>query len=313
MLKRLMHDRFIRGVTGLTAFLAVILCLMITDWRPTFHRQKPVRMVTSLGVYGSVARAVAGQHGQVTTLINSTAVDPHDYQPSTAQAETVARANIVVVNGLGYDYWLNKLVASNSHRLTMINVARQVAAKHAGDNEHVWYLPSTLPRLADRLATQYSQIDPDHAANYHANARRFKRQLAPVQRAIATAKKNARRAANKRVAVTEPVFDYALKDLGYSISDPHFAKAIEDGSDPSPADVRQLQEDLVHHRVAFLVENTQSSGKTIKNLVQLAHQSNVPVLKVTETKPQKISDVKWLLGEYQQLIRIQEKEGSTSH
>lgn len=302
-----------RGVAGLTAFLAVVLCLMITDWRPTFHRQKPVRVVTSLGVYGDVAREVAGPHGQVTTLINSTAVDPHDFQPSTSQAETVSRANVVVVNGLGYDYWLNKLVASNNRQLAMINVARQVANKHAGDNEHVWYLPSTLPRLADRLAQQYSKIDPDHADDYRTNARRFKKQLTPLQQTIATAKKNAQRSANKRVAVTEPVFDYALDYLGYSISDPHFAKAVEDGSDPSPADVRYLQDDLVNHRVAFLVENTQSSGKTIKNLVQLANKENVPVLKVTETKPKNISDVNWLLNEYQQLIRIQEKEGSSSH
>jgi zinc/manganese transport system substrate-binding protein len=270
-------------------------------------------VVTSLGVYGDVAREVAGPHGQVTTLINSTAVDPHDFQPSTSQAETVSRANVVVVNGLGYDYWLNKLVASNNRQLAMINVARQVANKHAGDNEHVWYLPSTLPRLADRLAQQYSKIDPDHADDYHTNARRFKKQLTPLQQTIATAKKNAQRSANKRVAVTEPVFDYALDYLGYSISDPHFAKAVEDGSDPSPADVRYLQDDLVNHRVAFLVENTQSSGKTIKNLVQLANKENVPVLKVTETKPKNISDVNWLLNEYQQLIRIQEKEGSSSH
>ena len=308
-----MKDHFVRGVAGLTVFLAVILCLMITDWRPTFHRQKPVRVVTSLGVYGDVAREVAGPHGQVTTLINSTAVDPHDFQPSTSQAETVSRANVVVVNGLGYDYWLNKLVASNNRQLAMINVARQVANKHAGDNEHVWYLPSTLPRLADRLAQQYSKIDPDHADDYHTNARRFKKQLTPLQQTIATAKKNAQRSANKRVAVTEPVFDYALDYLGYSISDPHFAKAVEDGSDPSPADVRYLQDDLVNHRVAFLVENTQSSEKTIKNLVQLANKENVPVLKVTETKPKNISDVNWLLNEYQQLIRIQEKEGSSSH
>ena len=308
-----MKDHFVRGVAGLTALVAVVLCLMITDWRPTFHRQKPVRVVTSLGVYGDVAREVAGPHGQVTTLINSTAVDPHDFQPSTSQAETVSRANVVVVNGLGYDYWLNKLVASNNRQLAMINVARQVANKHAGDNEHVWYLPSTLPRLADRLAQQYSKIDPDHADDYRTNARRFKKQLTPLQQTIATAKKNAQRSANKRVAVTEPVFDYALDYLGYSISDPHFAKAVEDGSDPSPADVRYLQDDLVNHRVAFLVENTQSSGKTIKNLVQLANKENVPVLKVTETKPKNISDVNWLLNEYQQLIRIQEKEGSSSH
>lgn len=312
-MKRLKNDRFARGVSALVAVLAVILCLMITDWRPTFHHQRPVRVVTSLGVYGEVTRKVAGSHGQVTTIINSTAVDPHDYQPSTAQAEEVSRANLVVVNGLGYDYWLNKLVASNSRHTTTINVSRQVAGKTAGDNEHVWYQPQTLPKLADKLAVQYAKLDPRHANDYRRNARSFRQELVPLNQTIARAKRNARAAANKRVAVTEPVFDYALKNLGYQISDPHFAKAIEDGNDPSPADIQQLRDDITKHRIAFLVENTQSSDKTIDNIVNLANQERVPVLKVTETKSKNVSDVKWLLGEYRQLIKIQEREGLSSH
>lgn len=314
-MKRLLKDRFARGVAALTAVLAVILCLMITDWRPGMQREKLIRVVTSLGVYGEVAKEVAGKYGQVTTIINSNAVDPHDYQPSTTQAEEVARANLVVVNGLGYDHWLNQLVNSNSdHRqIVVVNVASQVAKKHAGANEHVWYRPTTLPELANQLAERYAKIDPQHAATYRANARHYRRQLAPLQRAMATAKKNANQSPMKRVAVTEPVFDYALHNLGYSISDPHFAKAIEDGNDPSPQDVRQLQADIINHRIDFLVENTQSSGSTINNMVKLAHQHGVPVLKVTETKAASLSNVDWLTGEYRQLIRIQEREGSSSH
>lgn len=313
MIKRLKNDRFARGVSALVAVLAVILCLMMTDWRPSFHRQKPVRVVTSLGVYGEVAKAVAGSHGQVTTIINSTAVDPHDYQPSTAQAEEVSRANVVVVNGLGYDYWLNKLVASNSRHPVMINVARQVSGKTAGDNEHVWYQPQTLPQLADKLARQFAKQDPRHANDYYQNAQHYRQQLAPLSQAIDRAKRNARNAGNRRVAVTEPVFDYALNNLGYQISDSHFAKAIEDGSDPSPADIQHLRNDIIHHQIAFLVENTQSSDKTIDNIVRLAHREKIPVLKVTETKERDVSDVQWLLGEYCQLIKIQEREDSSSH
>lgn len=256
---------------------------------------------------------VAGHNGRVMTVINSTAVDPHDYQPSTTQAEDVSHANIVIVNGLGYDHWLDKLVASNDKRIITVNVAKQIAHKRAGDNEHVWYDPHTLPDLAKQLANQYARLDPQHARGYRANARRFQQQLASLTAAIARAKSNAQKADNRRVAVTEPVFDYALKNLGYQVSDQHFAKAIEDGSDPSPADIQQLQDEIINHRIAFLVDNTQSSGKTISNIVKLAHRYKVPVLKVTETKPANQTDREWLLGEYRQLIKIQEGEGSSSH
>ncbi|WP_242363924.1 metal ABC transporter solute-binding protein, Zn/Mn family [Limosilactobacillus antri] len=295
------------GVSGLVGLLVVVFLLSLIPLRNFSQHQKPIRVVASLDFYGEVARAVAGKYGQVTTVINNAAVDPHDYQPGTQQARALSNANLVIQNGLGYDHWLTKLVqGSGNGRVTTIDVARQVAAKKSGDNEHVWYQPTTIGRLAQQLADQYSKLDPAHASYYHQRARAYLKTLQPLDQTIAQARQGV--GANRRVAVSEPVFDYALENLGYQVVDHHFAKAVEDGNDPSPQDISALQTAIKNHQLAFLVENSQTDDRVVTNLVKLAHQYGVPVLKVTESKPNGLTYEQWMTKQYQQLIKIQEGE-----
>lgn len=295
------------GVSALVGLLLVILLLSLVPLRSFGTHEKPIRVVTSLNFYGEVAQEVAGKYGQVTSVIDNASVDPHDYQPSTQQARQISNANLVIQNGLGYDHWLTKMVQSNGgSKITTIDVASQVAGKKNGDNEHVWYQPHTMRKLATKLADQYSQMDPQHARYYHQRAQAYLRSLQPLNNEIATIKQAVQ--PGQKVAVSEPVFDYALANLGYQVVDPHFAKAIEDGNDPSPRDVSNLQSAIKEHRIAFLVENAQSDDQVINNLVRLAHQNDVPVLKVTEAKPNGCTYKQWMMKQYQALAAIQKKE-----
>lgn len=295
------------GVGVLLVSLVIIFCLALVPWKSLGQTNKPIRVLTSLNFYGEVAQKVAGKYGQVTSLINSSSVDPHDYQPGTTQAQQMEKANLVIQNGLGYDSWLTKLANSTSdHHFIMVNVGRQVAGKKNGDNEHVWYEPSTIKKLALKLAAQYGKLDPQHRTYYYQQAHRYLRSLAPLDKEIALAKRQV--GTKKQVAVSEPVFDYALNHLGYQVIDPHFEKAIDDGDDPSPRDIKQLQYAITHHQIAFFVENSQASDKVVNNMVKLARQNDVPVLRVTESKPQDLTYQEWMLKEYRSLVAIQQKE-----
>lgn len=307
---KIRHERRIKlkrrhwGLIGLITYLVVILLLMITNWQPFKPtQQKPIRVVTSLNFYGEAAKAVAGKYGQVTSFINSAAVDPHEYQPTTSQARQLSRANVVIENGLGYDQWLSKMVKADNDRQTVITVGTQVAGKKAGENEHVWYRPQTMVALTSTLAKQYGQLDPEHREYYQSQAKKYQAKLAKLNQVITKAKQNV--SGNQKVAVSEPVFDYALQNLGYQVVDRHFEKAIEDGNDPSPSDIAQLRQAITNHQIAFFVNNSQASDSTVKNLVKLAHQNKVPVLNVTESKPDHLTYVEWMTREYQRLIKIQ--------
>lgn len=300
--------KYIIGVISIIALLVIILGLSFVPWKSMGKNQKPIRVVTGLNFYGEVAEKVAGDHGQVISFIDNASVDPHDYQPNTKQAQQVAKANVVIENGLGYDSWVNKLVksSSNHNKIKVINVA-SLTGKKAGDNEHIWYAPETVEKLANDLATQYGKLDPQHAKDYQKNARKYLASLQPLNEEIAKVKRQVN-PNNNRVAVSEPVFDYALENAGYQVMDKHFEKAVEDGNDPSPKDIEEIQQAIINHQIAFFVDNSQTSDKVVDNLVKLAHEHDVPVLKVTETKPNGDDYMQWMLKQYQALSRIQQKE-----
>lgn len=299
--------KYLIGVSGIVGLLIVILGLSLVPWKNLGHQQKPIRVVTGLNFYGEVAKEVAGSHGQIISFIDNASVDPHDYQPGTRQSQQLDEANVVIENGLGYDAWLNKLVKASANQDLKVITVSNLVGKKAGDNEHIWYDPATVKKLANDLAVQYGKIDPAHKKEYQRNAKKYLASLQPLDQEIAKVKKQVN-ANNNQVAVSEPVFDYALENLGYQVMNPHFEKAVEDGSDPSPQDISEIQDAIKDHQLAFFVDNSQTSDKVVENLVKLAKKNNVPVLKVTETKPNGKNYTEWMLDQYKALAAIQQKE-----
>ncbi len=292
-------------IVGLSLTLILPLVMIHTV---SASSQKPIKVVTGLNFYGEVAKAVAGNQGKVTSFINNSSVDPHDYKPGIKQASQVEQANVVIENGIGYDHWMNRLVKSsdNKKNIKVVNVG-SLMGKKVGDNEHIWYRPNTMKKLANKLAKDYGKIDPQHADYYQQNAKKYITSLDQLDQKIAQVKSQVN-PQKKEVAVSEPVFDYALESLGYKVMDQHFEKAIEEGTDPSPKDIAQIQTAIKNHQIAFFVDNTQASDHVVDNLVKLAKKNHVPVLKVTETKPsQKMTYTDWMMKQYQELSSIQQQ------
>ncbi|WP_179226332.1 metal ABC transporter solute-binding protein, Zn/Mn family [Limosilactobacillus reuteri] len=164
-----------------------------------------------------------------------------------------------------------------------------------------------MTKLANKLAKDYGKIDPQNADYYHQNVKKYITSLDQLDQKIAQVKSQVN-PQKKEAAVSEPVFDYALENLGYKVMDQHFEKAIEEGTDPSPKDIPQIQTAIKNHQIAFFVDNTQASDHVVDNLVKLAKKNHVPVLRVTETKPsRKMTYTEWMMKQYQKLSSIQQQ------
>lgn len=264
---------------------------------------KTIQVVASVDFYGQVAQAVLGNKGQVVSVITKPSVDPHDYQPTTAVAKAVSQANVILYNGIGYDSWMGKLAVNNA-QAKKIRVGEDLLHKHTGDNPHVWYRPTTMATVATALAHYFGKLQPQNRQYFEKRAQRYLATLKPLNALIAKVKQQSQ---HQLVDVSEPVFDYALQHLGYRENNSAFAKTVENGTDPSPAMIKNLQTDLKERRIAFFVQNTQATDKVVLNLVKLAHEHQVPVLKVTETLPQGKQYVSWMMAQYQQLAKIQQQ------
>ena len=267
-------------------------------------RERGINVVSSVNFYGATAQAVLGHYGHVTSIIKNSSIDPHDFNPTPRDAESISGANFVISNGLGYDSWMNSLSQDAKHA-RRIQVGPQLLGKSVRSNPHVWYQPGTMPRLADYLAKRFGQQDPAHRVAFYRNAKRYDRSLAPLRTQITWLKDHRQKS---KVDVSEPVFDYALHRMKYQVNDPGYAKAVENGTDPSPEEIRGVQNDIKHHRIAFFVENTQASDSIVNNLVRLAHRHHVPVMKITETMPNHLSYRAWMMKQNYRLEKIQLRE-----
>lgn len=254
-----------------------------------------INVVATTDFYGNIAQEVLGDHGTVTSIINSPNVDPHDFTPTPATAKKVAKANLVIENGVGYDTWVNKLQTRK-----ILSIGKVVGAKD-GDNEHLWYNPDNIEKYVDALAVQYGRLLPQDVTTFKKNAASYKKKLNVLNQKMDQIKNEKQ---NANVAVSEPVFNYALQKMGFKVTNNHFSLAIEEGSDPSYTDIRDLQNSIKEHKIAFFVLNKQDDSKIVNNIADLCRKENIPILEVTETMPKDDNYIEWFSNELDQLAKI---------
>src|SRR5262245_11175988 len=79
------------------------------------HNHGTATVVASTDVWGSVARAFAGDYANVKSIINSAVDDPHSFEASPADAASITDASLVVYNGGGYDHWVDDVLAGHDN------------------------------------------------------------------------------------------------------------------------------------------------------------------------------------------------------
>ena len=285
------------SIMGLVTLLSLITVGCSNKQNSTSQSDK-ISIVTTTNVYSDIAKNIVGKYGTATAIIDKSSVDPHDFDPTTADAKKVAQANIIVANGLGYDSWMNKLAKSVDKKPVL--VGEDLMGLKSGDNPHIWYNLDMPTKYVEYLVKRLSKLDKKHAAYFKENGEKY---LAKIDKIKQLAQAN--KGDQKPVFVSEPVFDYALQEAGYKIGDKEFEEAIENGTDPSPKTINEMNNSIKQKKIAFFVNNTQASSSTVKSFVKLAKKNNVPVLNVRETIPNNTTYLAWMKENYQKLADIQ--------
>ena len=255
-----------------------------------------IRVVASTDVWGDVVRQIGGSDVQVDSLISDPDRDPHEYQADPRDQLAVSRAQLVVVNGGGYDDFLTQLLknAPDSTRTVDAADASGLDQKPASGefNEHLWYDFPAVSRVAGGIADELTKVDPGRKQAFASRLSRFRSELAGLERTEAAIRADAE---GKGVAITEPVPLYMTAALGLvNRTPPAFSEAIEEGDDVAPALLRQQLALLSGHRVAVLAYNEQTTGATTKQVLAAAKAADVPVVGVRETLPDGQDYLTWM-------------------
>src|ERR1700688_2007788 len=120
----------------------------------------PVKIVAAENFYGDVATQIGGDNVAVTSILSNPDDDTHLFEASASTAKALADAKIVIVNGVDYDPWMEKLLGANKSPGRREILVATLAHKKAGDNPHLWYNPATIKAVGNALAVDLAMIDP---------------------------------------------------------------------------------------------------------------------------------------------------------
>jgi len=218
----------------------------------------------------------------VTSIIVNPNTDPHSYDPTPADARTLASAQLAVVNGIGYDSWASHLLAANPVPGRVTLDVGDLLGLQEGDNPHQWYSPTSVNRVIAAIATDYERLDPSDRAYFAAREQQLQDDgLAAYHRLIATIRS---RYAGIPVGYSESIFQPLGAALGLKLLTPYsFAKAIAEGSDVSAADKRTVDSQASGHAIRVWVFNSQNVTPDVQRVNALASAAHIPIATVTET------------------------------
>jgi zinc/manganese transport system substrate-binding protein len=217
--------------------------------------------------WGSIAKQEAGTRAQVTSIIVNPNADPHAYEPSVADARLIANAQYFIMNGAGYDPWGQNLLAANPVKGRRILSVADLIGKKEGDNPHMWYSPTYVTRVADRITSDLTALDPAEAAYFARQHSYF------INVALRSYHQEINRIASRYhgvpVAATESIFQYLAQALRLNLTTPYgFMKALSEGTEPSAQDKATFDQQVTQKKIKVFVFNSQNSTPDTNALEQ---------------------------------------------
>jgi ABC-type Zn uptake system ZnuABC Zn-binding protein ZnuA len=144
---------------------------------------KRLKVVATTTQVADFVRSIGGEKVRVTQILKPN-VDPHDYEPSPADIQAFAQADLVVKNGVGLEKWLDEVVSSAGFHGTTVDASKGVSIiagdgseeEKAGD-PHIWHNPQNAEIMARNIAAGFEAADAADKAFFEANLAAYIRKL----------------------------------------------------------------------------------------------------------------------------------------
>jgi zinc/manganese transport system substrate-binding protein len=287
-------------VTRALIILAALGALLVPA---TASAGTPLRVVAAENFWGSIAAQLGGGRVEVTSVITNPATDPHEYEPTAVDARALAGAQLVIVNGAGYDTWASQLLAANPVSGRIVLTVGDLVGVKTGGNPHRWYSPADVQQVITAISAAYAKLDPGQAGYFTREKTAYETSgLGQYRRLIATIK---RRYRGVPVGASESIFAPLAQALGLALLTPaSFLNAISEGAEPTPADITTVERQVATRAIKVWVFNSQNSTPDVARITDAARRNGVPVTTITETlAPASATFQAWQVAQLQALAR----------
>jgi zinc/manganese transport system substrate-binding protein len=229
---------------------------------------EPLNVVATFSVLADMTARVGGARVQVHALVGQNA-DAHVYQPTPADARTIAQASLVVINGFGFEGWIARLIKSSGYRGTVLtagNGVRTLTRQH-GDSEadpHAWQDLANALRYVDNIAQALGEVDPAGQAEYLRNAARYKSEIAALDAEIRQSFA-ALPAARRKVVTAHDAFAYFGRAYGIAFIAP---VGVNTDAEPSAADVGRIIGQIRREKIPAVFIESISDPRLLERIRQ---------------------------------------------
>lgn len=266
----------------ITHVFASVAILALTVF-PAQAQEKKLSVVASFSIIGDFARVVGGEHIDLRTLVGPDS-DAHVYEPRPSDALALARADVILVNGLMFEGFMDRLVQASeaSAPVTVVTDGAEIlndpagghyhyvdgkAIFHATPNDpHAWQSVSNAKIYVQNITKAFCAADTQGCADYQKNAAAYLNELSSLHADIEA--KISKIPANKRVAVVaHNAFRYFEKDYGVTFLAP---QGVSTESEASAADVASLIREIREKRAAAVFAENISDARLVEQIASEA-------------------------------------------
>jgi zinc/manganese transport system substrate-binding protein len=230
---------------------ALVALLLLGAWPA--RAQAPIEVVASFSILGDFVRNVGGGRVSVTTLVGTNS-DVHVYTPSPADAKKMSDAKLLIINGLGLEGWLPRLVQSSGGKAAIVTATAGIAPRRLGSeaDPHAWQSAANARIYVGNIRDSLIAADPAGAEIYRAGASAYLAKLEALDREVrdAVARIPERR---RKVISTHDAFGYFAAAYGIAFIAP---QGVSTESEASARDIAGIITQVRNGKIpAVFLEN----------------------------------------------------------
>lgn len=263
----------------------------------------PIAITATTNVWGSIAEFIGGDMVEVTSIVDQPNIDPHSYEPSARDLLAVQDAEMVLVNGGGYDSFMDSLVDQAEGSRVILRAVEGDGdhseeehgdeehseedehdhGSHAEGNEHVWYDFHVVEEVADQVLASLTQLRPDSAGDFQANHLTFVEELDVLEVRIEALREDA---LGYGVFSLTPLASIMIEEAGFDEYAPsELLEAVEEERDIPPASIAEAEEIFLNPDVLMVITNEQVTDTQMESMAELAESNGLPVVGLSELIP----------------------------
>jgi zinc/manganese transport system substrate-binding protein len=245
--------------------LSVAVLLVLTSGAQAAEGK--LKVIASFSILGDIVQNVGGERVDVTTLVGPDG-DAHMFEPTPADARAVAAADVVFVNGLAFEGWMDRLVDAAGYKGPIVVASEGVTTRTMDEDgqtvtdPHAWQDLSNGRRYVENVAAGLIAADPGHAEAYRAAAAAYAAEIAAkdqwVRNEMATVP-----AAQRKIITSHDAFGYFGAAYGVRFLAP---VGVSTEDEPSAAGMAQLVDQMKSERVGIVFIENMSNPKLIETL-----------------------------------------------